>query len=1032
MADRIWRGDAVAIPQILTITPGVIVGGRSYGLSINNKVISVVADLNSSHPATDLCAALATAIQTTTIPEWREVSPAASNGVLTLTSRQSGIPFQVQSVSGGFTVSGALVITILNQPSGGTWGLTITGYGSITPAYNASASTLQSSVDGILGSGNSVVTKTFLANGDWQYVIQLAGTLLNTAVPAASVSYSSLTGGNAAVVATTTQTATAGTSEVQRSDHYGTGTGGTRKFSFNGYQTSALNHNASTATVQSAMEALASIGSGNVTVSGTANTQYNFTFAGALAHKDVPAITCDESGITGGSISASIATTTQGSAAINQIYYLAHTNNSDVQAYIYLNKTTGSSWSAGSWVLHIHGGTIGDVDTAAIAYNATDAEIAAAIETAIGTHGVVVSSNSVSIYIQFVGPLRDLNITAVSVISSITGGSVSVNGYATGVDNSDFNFFGSTFTLAGLYGSTNPIQYNATAATIRAEIEALSDWGAGNVVVTLLEGTDLTYQTGLIKIEAVGALAGSAPTLYLAAATSTGGQAEIISYQTGVPGGGANEVQTVTVSGSPSHGSLELGVGTSLATIAYNATAADVQSALIALPEFAPGDIVASGGPFPGTPIVLTFGGRYAYTNVGTLALSDNGLKVVMSVTTPGVTGTNEIQSVSLTGQSVWAGTATLTVAGSALSAINWNATRSDLQSALDTALGSGKATALGGPWPETPFTVEFIGTNAETDIALITATDTLKNGVATVSTYDPMLQALVQAATGPNFWSNPVNWYNPGTPSDVSVPGPLDNVYLNAGKIDILYGMVQRVAFTVDTANDYLIPGTLHDFSNGQKVRTWTSNTLPGGLAAATDYYVRDVDQVTGKFKLAATLGGTAIDITDSGTGTHQCGVQLNKFVQMATYTGKVGLPWVNSSGYKEYRPLYATFGLDSSGSKLVTIGQGAGGGGTSRIHIATGTDQVSVECINTGSSNDGTPAAKWTGSHGSTAVKLFGGQLGIAVLQGESATFSTLEQRGGEIDMGIVTFASWDKTGGTIGSINAATISGVTMVRG
>jgi len=69
--------------------------------------------------------------------------------------------------------------------------------------------------------------------------------------------------------------------------------------------------------------------------------------------------------------------------------------------------------------------------------------------------------------------------------------------------------------------------------------------------------------------------------------------------------------------------------------------------------------------------------------------------------------------------------------------------------------------------------------------------------------------------------------------------------------------------------------------FYNGARVRLTSTGTLPAGLALATDYYIRDYTPdvtngvlngsgVSGTFKLAATLGGVAIDITDTGTGTH------------------------------------------------------------------------------------------------------------------------------------------------------------------
>lgn len=54
----------------------------------------------------------------------------------------------------------------------------------------------------------------------------------------------------------------------------------------------------------------------------------------------------------------------------------------------------------------------------------------------------------------------------------------------------------------------------------------------------------------------------------------------------------------------------------------------------------------------------------------------------------------------------------------------------------------------------------------------------------------------------------------------------------------------------------------------NGTLVRVSSAGTLPAGLAAATEYFVRDSSALT--CKLAATLGGAAIDITDIGSGTH------------------------------------------------------------------------------------------------------------------------------------------------------------------
>lgn len=72
---------------------------------------------------------------------------------------------------------------------------------------------------------------------------------------------------------------------------------------------------------------------------------------------------------------------------------------------------------------------------------------------------------------------------------------------------------------------------------------------------------------------------------------------------------------------------------------------------------------------------------------------------------------------------------------------------------------------------------------------------------------------------------------------------------------------------FTVANATD-VCTANAHGLANGQKVRVTSSGVIPGGLAGFTDYYLRDVTANT--FKLATSVGGTAINITDDGSGTH------------------------------------------------------------------------------------------------------------------------------------------------------------------
>ncbi|AZF90300.1 MAG: tail protein [Phage 5P_3] len=88
---------------------------------------------------------------------------------------------------------------------------------------------------------------------------------------------------------------------------------------------------------------------------------------------------------------------------------------------------------------------------------------------------------------------------------------------------------------------------------------------------------------------------------------------------------GINEVQTLTITGSPTGGTFTISYsGQTTTAIAYNATAAQVQAALEALSNIAPGDVVCTGGPLPATAIVIEFAGTLARTNVAAMTTTDS------------------------------------------------------------------------------------------------------------------------------------------------------------------------------------------------------------------------------------------------------------------------------------------------------------------------------------------------------------------------------------------------------------------------
>lgn len=92
-------------------------------------------------------------------------------------------------------------------------------------------------------------------------------------------------------------------------------------------------------------------------------------------------------------------------------------------------------------------------------------------------------------------------------------------------------------------------------------------------------------------------------------------------------GGNVSEGQTVTVTGGPTGGSFTLTLaGQTTAAIAWNATAAAVQTALEALSNVNVGDVTVTGGPAPGTPHVVTFGGQYAGEDMPAMTASGASL----------------------------------------------------------------------------------------------------------------------------------------------------------------------------------------------------------------------------------------------------------------------------------------------------------------------------------------------------------------------------------------------------------------------
>jgi hypothetical protein len=100
---------------------------------------------------------------------------------------------------------------------------------------------------------------------------------------------------------------------------------------------------------------------------------------------------------------------------------------------------------------------------------------------------------------------------------------------------------------------------------------------------------------------------------------------------------------------------------------------------------------------------------------------------------------------------------------------------------------------------------------------------------------------------------------------------------------------------FTADAGTD-ICTHTGYNLLRYTRVRLTTSGTLPAGLALATDYYVIKLSDTTCSFatSYANAVAGTAINITDTGTGTHNIQCLYPRYTNGA---GVQAFMWANNA---------------------------------------------------------------------------------------------------------------------------------------
>lgn len=343
------------------------------------------------------------------------------------------------------------------------------------------------------------------------YLVTFVGPLANTNVGPLSASGAGLTGGG--TVSATTLLDGAGNTAVTLTIGFGAGNpannqvrlafnasgvanevqtltnigaAGQMILSFMGAQTATLPSTATAAQVQTALQGLATIGTGNVTVVGNPGGPYTITFTGALANTDVPLIGAQ--GL-GGANYTVLEQTRGGPNAVGVLV-------DEIQ-------TVTNAGGAGQFQLRFNG-----ADTALLDATATASQVQLALEQlgTIGPGNVVVTGPAGGPFsVRFTGALglRDINNTTEGLIAINTGGA-------------NFQVFE---TVRGGIQRTMTFQPNTspTADQVQAHLQSIPAL-AGNVAVIGASGGPFTVVFN-------GALAGNPTLAPLLTSATTGNTA---------------------------------------------------------------------------------------------------------------------------------------------------------------------------------------------------------------------------------------------------------------------------------------------------------------------------------------------------------------------------------------------------------------------------------------------------------------------------------------------------------------------------
>lgn len=653
-------------------------------------------------------------------------------------------------------------------------------------------------------------------------------------------------------------------------------------------------------------------------------------------------------------------------------------------------------------------------NTAPLAWNSSATAITTAMEamSSIGSGNISVSassSNGQTVYtITFIGDLAATGQALLQVQSiSLVGGAtyiVSLTGGAT--DN---------FTLSYGGNTTSAIAYNASAATIQTDLQGLGSIGASNATVTgsnggpwsvslagsvigtsALSGTILAqassgYPDLVFSVLLFNATAGSfhltfgsqATIPYNASASQVKSALEATSAGTGnvSVSGAAGGPWTVTISPTPQNSAfLLLGdvgslVGETKTIAVYPSTYCFAVG-----PNFwdAPsnwGDGAVPAAYLVNAPAIssvtpISTDATLASGTTGSLTSGQTYYYKVTATNANGETaGSTEQSAEAFAGAKIYfngtptAGTFSLTYGGQTASGIAYNASAATIQSDLRglSSIGSGNCTVTGSGTSADPFVFQLAGTLAGTTPLPLSGNGSGLTG-ASLSVYSLDTRSLA------------ISWNEIPTASGYKV-------YRGTSS-----GAENVLVATINSPDQTLF---VDDGTYTTSAASPPTDANAWHTAVGDDVYFTN-STISCWYNIGANVAN-GYSIHGGYNGSNY--MALNSLTIDSTFTGRIGLPEFNTTGYQEYRPLALEINGPPSGAMTIKIGFGTGSC-SPFINLDTGTSQIDMVVNGMAASTAATPSLLWVGMNSSSEIDLFKGSMGIAFNPGDLAQVGTLRQ--------------------------------------